>query len=291
MEQVISVKAIKKLISESSNEFKAVLGPNVESEDKKNNGKAYSDAKKRAKDYDGGLEHEMLEERPDYEKVDGNGTTLDYNPENVSKETKDRWKAQAEGYTSVAEKNNGLEKTGDRKGNKNAYDGIKKAGQEMHKNQKEVKRSGLTARERDPKIFDKEEMYESKDGFDMRNMIDKLRSNVPPTVLKEHVKTVYFKKTQFLNEEHMITRIPDEFKNEGEQFKMKDKTGNTYLMEWRNGEAKVLGHSNKQQVDESLNRIKAMYNYASEDTKTTNRANENNDSFTNTLNAARKIIK
>ena len=59
MEQVISVKALKKLISESSNEFKAKLGPNVESEDKKNNGKAYSDAKKRAKDFDGGLSKEL----------------------------------------------------------------------------------------------------------------------------------------------------------------------------------------------------------------------------------------
>ena len=48
MEQVISVKALKNLISEGSSEFKAKMGPNVESEDKKNNGKAYSDAKKRS---------------------------------------------------------------------------------------------------------------------------------------------------------------------------------------------------------------------------------------------------
>ena len=49
MEQTISVKALKSLISEGSNEFKAKVGPNVESEDKKNNGKAYSDAKKKSK--------------------------------------------------------------------------------------------------------------------------------------------------------------------------------------------------------------------------------------------------
>ena len=67
MEQIISVKALKKLISEGSNEFKAKIGPNVESEDKKNNGKAYRDAKKRAQDFDGGLSKEMGEEIAKYE--------------------------------------------------------------------------------------------------------------------------------------------------------------------------------------------------------------------------------
>ena len=288
MEMTYKVSDIKRLVKESSNEFKAVLGPNVESEDKKNNGKAYDDAKKRAKDYDGGLEHEMLEERPDYEKVDGNGTMLDYNPENVSRETKDRWKAQAEGYTSVAEKTNGLAKTGDREGNKNAYDGIKKAGQEMHKNQKEVKRSGLTARERDPKIFDKEEMYESREGFDMRNMIDRFRANAKAPVIKEHVKTVYFKKTAFLSEDHMRSRIPDEFKNEGEQFKMKDKTGNEYLMEWSNGAGVILEHKNKSGMNESLEYMKSLANYSPKDAKSS-KINENEDAFVNTLNATRKL--
>ena len=84
MDKILTVKAIKQLVSESSNEFKAVLGPNVEEEDKKNNGKAYSDAKKRAKDYDGGLEKEMLEDKPKFEKVDDNRTTLDYNPANAT---------------------------------------------------------------------------------------------------------------------------------------------------------------------------------------------------------------
>ena len=59
MEQTLSVKALKRLVAESSNEFKAVLGPNVEKENKSNNGKAYRDAKKRAKDYDGGLAKEV----------------------------------------------------------------------------------------------------------------------------------------------------------------------------------------------------------------------------------------
>ena len=109
MAKVISVKALKQLVAESSNEFKAVLGPGVESGNKTNNGKAYSDAKKRAKDYDGGLEKEVGEERPKYEKWDDNKTTLDYNLPNASKKYKDRVKAQVKGYTSELEEKNGLE--------------------------------------------------------------------------------------------------------------------------------------------------------------------------------------
>lgn len=293
MEKTISVKALRQLVTESSNEFKAVLGPNVESENKKNNGKAYSDAKKRAKDYDGGLEKEMGEEKPKYEKVDANKTTLDYNPANVTDEYKKRVEAQVKGYTSELEEKNGLEKAGDFSDGDNIYNGLKKAGQEIHKEEDDFKFTKVQVRDKNPKPYSKDEMYESKDGFDMRNMIDRFRSNVTPTVLKEHVKTVYFKKTQFLNEEHMISRIPDEFKNEGEQFKMKDKTGNTYLMEWKDNSARILSHSDKHGVDESFERMKAMFSYSPKDTETTTsyRMNEGEDAFIDTLNKARKIIK
>ena len=147
MEQVISVKALKNLISEGSSEFKANMGPNVESEDKKNNGKAYSDAKKRAKDFDGGLSKELGDDKPKYEKTDGNKTLLDYTPENASDEYKKRVHAQMKGYTSEAEMNNGIEKSGDFSDNDNIYKGIKKSGEEMHKNEEDFKASGLQAKE------------------------------------------------------------------------------------------------------------------------------------------------
>lgn len=293
MEMTYKVGDLRKLVSESSNEFKAVLGAGVESENKTNNGKAYSDAKKRAKDYDGGLEKELGEEHPKYVKTDGNKTTLDYNPENVSKEYKDRVKAQVKGFTSTQEMNNGIEKMVDEKEGENIYNGLKDAGQEIHKNEKEFKRTGLQAREMPEKTFDKEEMYESKDGFDMRQMIDRFRANETPTTIKEHVKTVYFKKTAFLNEEHMKTRIPDEFKNEGMQFKMKDKNGNIYLLEWKNNQGVILEHANKSADDASLNRIKNLYNYKTTDTETTKsyRVNEGNESLVDTLNKMRKIME
>lgn len=110
METTYKVSDIKKLIQESSQEFKAKLGDNVESEDKKNNDKAYKDAEKMAKDFNGKFK---APEKAKYEKVDGNRTTVDVRVDfEPSKEYKDRIKAQAEGYTSVDEKENGIEKAG-----------------------------------------------------------------------------------------------------------------------------------------------------------------------------------
>ena len=267
MEQVISVKALKQLISESSNEFKAKLGPNVESEDKKNNGKAYSDAKKRAKDFDGGLSKELGEEKAKFEKTDGNKTTIDYTPENASEDYKKRVHAQVKGYTSVAEMENGLEKTGDFSDNENIYQGIKKSGQEMHKNEEDFKASGLQANKMPKKTFVKGEMYESKEGVDMRNLINTIKdaSYIQKPTLKENLKlkTILFKKTTFLNEEHMSSRIPDDFKKDGEQFKMKDKEGTEYIVEWNNGSAHVLSYENKTKINETIEKFHNISTYKS----------------------------
>lgn len=295
MEKAITVKALKRLISESSSEFKPVLGPNVEKDNKSNNGKAYDDAKKRAKDYDGGLGKNVGGQRAKFEKIDVNKTTLDYTPENVTDEYKNRVKAQVKGYTSEAEMNNKIEKAADFSDNENIYDGIKNSGKEIHDNEKAMAKSGLQAREWPDKVFDKEEMYESKEGFDMRQMIDRMSSfETGKSQINEHknVKTVYFKKTEFLTEGHMLSRIPDEFKNEGNTFKMKDKTGNEYLVEWRDNKGVILEHSNKQGFNESINRMKNLYSYSSNDSKTSLESRLNEDSnFNSTLNNARKIIK
>ena len=288
------VSDFKKLIKESSNEFKAVLGDGVESNDKKNNGKAYDDAKKRAKDFDGGLkdEKDWARGKAKYEKKDGNKTTLDYNPETVSDENKKRWEAQAKGYTSEAEMNNGLEKSGDFSDNDDIYNEFKKSGKEIHKNIEDFKKTGLQASKMPPKTFEKDEMYESKDGFDMRNLIDSLREHTDlESTLRENstIDTFYFKKKEFLNESNMLSRIPDECKVEGKQFRMKDKTGNVYLLEWKYNAPKILSHTNKNGLTEAINRMNALVDYKSKDSKTTPsiRMNEGEASFTSTLEKAR----
>lgn len=294
METTYKVSDLKKLISESSNEFKAKIGPNVESEDKKNNGKAYSDAKKRAKDYDGGLTKDF--EPAKYVKDDANKTTLDSTPENASDEYKKRVHAQVKGYSSVQEMENGIDKDGDFSDNENIYQELKKSGQEMHDNEEDFKKTGLQASKMPEDTFKKDEMYESKDGFNMRNLINTITENSQlrkrPCVEQKSVKTVYFKKTSFLNEGHMISRIPDEFKNEGVQFKMKDKHGTEYLVEWAEGKANILTRNNKQRVDETLNAYEKLSSYSGEEYNISNgkaRVNEDANEINRMLNIVRKI--
>ena len=267
------VSDIRSMIQESSNEFKAKLGPGVKSGNETNNGKAYKDAEKRAKDYDGGLADSIEVAKYDKTKEgDDNRTTLDYEVDNVDQKYKDRIAAQAQGYTSVAEKENGIEKQGDYDGNNRIFDAIKDDSKEWKDEREMVKRAGLTARTTPEDTFKHDSLYENK-----------------------NVKTAYFKKTTFLTEGHMMSRIPDEFKVEENVFKMKDKTGNTYLLEWKDGKAEIIGHSNKQGMNESIERMKALAGYKASDyfkgTSTSSRLAEGNEAFTDTLEKMRKIIK
>jgi hypothetical protein len=141
-------------------------------------------------------------------------------------------------------------------------------------------------------------MYESKEGFDMRNMINRFKtaSTIEKEPLREQksVKTVYFKKTSFLNEGHMVSRIPDEFKNEGTQFKMKDKHGSEYLVEWSNNKANILNCNHKQKIDETFNAYNHLTKYNGEEYNTSNgkaRINESNSEIERMLGIIRKITK
>lgn len=305
------VSDIRSMIQESSNEFKAKLGPGVKSGNETNNGKAYKDAEKRAKDYDGGLADEIKVAKYDKTKEgDHNRTTLDYEVDNVDQRYKDRIKAQALGYTSKAEMENGIEKQGDFEGNKRIFDAIKDDADEWKDEREMVKRTGLTARTTPEDTFKHDSLYEKKEGkkkAEPEGWRDPVRRGIWPkeendekeekkeTNESKNVKTAFFKKTTFLTEGHMMSRIPDEFKVEENVFRMKDKTGNTYLLEWKNGKAEIISHSNKQGMNESIERMKSLYNFKASDyyknTTSSSRLNEENEGFTNTLDKARKIIK
>ena len=220
------VSDIRSMIQESTNEFKAKLGPGVKEKEQDINGKAYKDAEKRAKDYDGGLADSIEVVKYDKNKEgDHNRTTLDYEVDNVDQKYKDRIEAQALGYTSVAEKENGIEKLGDYDGNKNIFKGITDDADKWKDEREMFKRAGLTARTTPEDTFKHDSLYKKS------------------TNENKNIKTAYFKKTTFLTEGHMMSRIPDEFKVEENVFRMKDKTGNEYLLEWRNGKAEVISHS------------------------------------------------
>ena len=219
---------------------------------------------------------------------------LDYEPENATPEYKKRIHAQAKGYSSPAEMNNGIEKTGDFSDNEEIYKEFKKSGEEKHDNIKKGKMAGLTARELPEKVFDKDSMYESKDGFDMRQMIDRMNSMEKLQEIKiasnPQIKTVHFKKTEFLSESHMLSKIPDDFKVNGTSFKMKDKNDDEYLVEWKNNKPYVVNHLYKQELNEEMRRMKELMNFKSTDVKTSasHRLSENEDRFRSTLNKIRE---
>jgi hypothetical protein len=272
------VSDIRSMIQESSNEFKARLGSGVKSGNETNNGKAYKDAEKRAKDYDGGLADSIEVAKYDKTKEgDDNRTTLDYEVDNVDQKYQDRIEALGLGFNSPAEKDNGIEKQGDYEGNKNTFKAFKDDAEEWKKERKIMKKGGLTGRTAPEGFFDHDSLYKKS------------------TNENKNVKTAYFKKTTFLTEGHMMSRIPDEFKVEENVFKMKDKTGNTYLLEWKDGKAEIIGHKNKQGMTESIERMKALAGYKASDyykgTSASSRLNEENEAFTETLDKARKITK
>ena len=186
-ERVYTINELRKLITESANEFKAKIGDNVENDNKKENSKTYSDIKKSVKEFDGGG-NEDKHERNVPKKEDGNRTTLDYSMEgDAGKDFRDKVKAQAEGYTSTLEKNNKIEKIGDF--NDKTYQQFKTAGKEMAKNVEDLKKRGLTASKAPDNTFKKDNMYESK-----------------------KLSVLNFKNTTFINENQMISKIPDDYK-------------------------------------------------------------------------------
>ena len=270
-ERIYTINELMTLINESASEFKAKIENGVENANKKENSKAYSDAKKKAEKFDGGGKEIVKDNKKLDDKVDGNKTTIDYEMEEpCGTNFQDKVKAQAEGYTSTLEKNNGIEKIGDF--SDKSYKQFKKAGNEMAKNKVIAKKAGLTARELPDSAFEKEHMYtESK-----------------------KIAVLNFKNTVFLNESHMISRIPDEYKKDGKRFKVKDSDENEFIVEWNEGEANILSYENKKKLNESIDKFHKLtgYNSKSTNTKSTsqNRLNESNN-FSKILNKARIIAE
>jgi hypothetical protein len=266
---------LKRIIRESAqNGFKPVLGPNVVKDNTKNNEKSYKESEKRAKDFDGGLNEPKKMKLP--AKMDGNKTTLDYNPSADPDENyKKRVKAQAEGYTSDLEKNNGNERGGvemDDEGRilKQFNDARDKA----EEKKKMIQKSGLTAREFPENTFDKNHLNESK----------------------PKAKKLIFKHSKFINETQVYSRIPEEYKKDGQRIYMNDAAGNEYIVECvkseKSGciETQIVSHKNEKLMNEQINRIHELMNYSESTTsgkRTSNDRLNESDEFQNIMDIAR----
>ena len=236
---------LRRIVQESAQEFEAKLGPGVKQDNKKNNEKSYKDAEKAAKDFDGGLKEEPKGKLPD--KMDGNRTVLDYNPRTApSKEFKEKVDAQAKGYTSKLEEDNGIPKVGEFDNDGKLKKNITDASDKMNDIKTDLENSGIQGnnlKDINPK---KETMYEST---------------------KPVAKRLIFKHTKFLNESQMLQRVPEEYKKDGQKIYMQDVNGNEYLVECSKSEnsgfieMNVVSHKNEKLMNEQVSRIEELMNY------------------------------
>lgn len=250
-----------------SQEFKPVLGKNVESEDKKNNEKAVDDILKQSKKYDGGSVSDKKTRKEDSHDVkDYNKTPLDsrfsYEPTDSYKE---RVKAQVHGFASADnEKNSKVEEENkgvDFEGNKEFYDEREEIGKEMADRYFLDKKSGLKHRMMPDKYFKQHTTFKGGENKKSKNE-------------SKTMKRLHFSKTVFLNEAEMIKKIPDDMKVDGNRFFMKDSIGNEYLIECKRDEVinnfihtNVVSFVNKEQLEEDFNRMKYLAGYKSTDNK------------------------
>jgi hypothetical protein len=110
-------------------------------------------------------------------------------------------------------------------------------------------------------------------------------------------KRLVFKHTKFINESYMLSRIPEEYKREGQVIYMKDMVGNEYIVECQTSstgyvETNIKGYSNKELMNEQIKRISELMNYKigdnlNESVKTF-RADKNKD-FENMFNVTRGV--
>ena len=258
-----SMQELKRIVKESADEFQPKYGyKSLQDDNKKNNGKAYKEMANDTKNYDGKARNEK--KNINYPNSDNRGMEdLQYN--NMNKPFADRAKSQMKGYTSAeAEK----EHKNDTYGNAE-FDNIKgmeEKSKELQKGKDVAKQIGLTSRELDKKDF--EDLHKS--------------------VFENKMTTIRFKTTTFITENHMLSKVPDNFKVEGKTFVMKDKVNNEYIVEWHE-EPKVI---NKTKINEQKNRIHQLFNYERGESTTSSQSRLTEDvKFSDILCKARKLMK
>lgn len=254
-----NVGEIKRAVVKEANEFKAVLGKGAKNE----TGKAQVGGEKATK-----TKHDYSNSHVDVEQRGMHNLEIP----NAGDDYKARAKAQMKGYTSVEhEKTAHSKKFGnDKFGNaefgddeyvKNTADHAKK----VASNRALSSKIGLTARECDGKEIDKqhETMFECKG---LKNYFDDVKKFLSEGEEKT-IRRFVCKRTKFVSEAHMLTRVPDSVKNEGERFEMKDCDGYGYLVEWHSGKPIVEKLVNQKDVISECDKIKKLYNFSLNESK------------------------
>ena len=244
LNEVINVGNFRQQIKESANEFNAKLGAGVESSNKKNNEKSYKESAKKT-----GVKTTEPKKTKELDRSDDmNCTTLDNTTwGNVGEKFKEKIKAQAQGYTSTLEKQSKTERNAEFDDDARIYKSMKKNADARNKAKSEIEHSGIVGSKTPKK--EKNTMYEN--------------------VNLSSPKRLVFKKTTFINEAQMLSRIPEEYKVDGQKIYMKDCKGNEYIVECRkcdyngNVETIILNYNNEQILNEKVNRMWELFNYDS----------------------------
>lgn len=274
--KVFTVGELKHIVSESSNEFKPKFGSNVQSDNKKNNEKAYKDMETATKKYNGGIPSKPKKEHEEIMPNDNKGMSDIRYDGKVSKRFSDDNTSRLKGYVSKqAEDAHKNDEFGNADFDKeDTVKRLKNRAKAFKDGRDKATEIGLTGRE-----LDKKE-------------VEKLRSTMFGESKK--IKQLNFKNETFISENHMLSRIPDEYKKEGNKFIMKDSSNNRYLVEWKEGEANVNKFVNMSDVENEKDRIKSLYEYKHGD-DTSGRTNKKdrlmeNDEFGKMLNKVRSLM-
>ena len=242
---------LNRILMESHNEFNPKIGDKVESEDKKNNEKAVDDIMKQSKEFDGGITDKK--KNPNKEDIqDFNKTTLAVAFASEPGEAyRERVKALVHGFPSADnEKNSKIKednKSLDFDGNEKFYDAQKKKSEEISDKEAELKHAGLKARELPKEDFKNDTLFKEN----------------------KTMKRLHFKNTVFLSEAQMLKKVPEEYRTSDGRFIMKDASGTEYLVEcsynkeFNHGKLTVVNKTNKEQINEQLDRMRELFDYNS----------------------------
>jgi hypothetical protein len=266
-----SVRELRRVIKESSNEFKPVMGRNVEKDNKKINVKAYQEIENETRNYDGGATKDS-KKTVTIPKDDNRGMSdLQYDTP-LSKKKMEDAAAQVEGYTSAQAKK--LHKD-DPYGNAEFHEvkGLDDKAQAFQNGRNLAKcTSNLNG-----ELTQKD--YENLTS----NMFDKKSAKNESRMYR-----LKFKNTVFMTENQMLSKVPDDFKVEGKKFSMRDKHDNEFIVEWAD-EPKV---TNLTKINEQKNRIHELFNYKRGESNTSSQTRlAENKNVEDMLNKARQLMK
>jgi hypothetical protein len=290
MEIIYSGQEVKKYLAESIPGYKPRLGNNTSSaENEKIN-------KKSNKDSINNVELAKPKEELAPVKLSGQSTDLGNNKNMLDiqfsydpgKEYIDRVKKQVTGEDS--EFGNKPNDANSNKVNKAFYDAAKKATDDVIGTKNELENSGIVGKAMPIQTKGSPFSRPGKPKKGSPNFVSETNAKL---------KKLNFKNTHFLNEKHMFSLIPEDYKKNENMFVMQDMIGEEYVIGWKIdektniSEGNIVSHQNKKKTQEEFNRMKDLYSYNSKDhtgnLKNSEKEKENYDVISESIKKLKEV--